>query len=366
MRKAFAVFLVAGSLAAGGLAGCSDDDNAAVDATRTGPVGAGKVGVIMPDATSSPRWEKQDARYLKEAFAAAGVAVDIQNAQGDRARFVQIADQMIAGGAKVLMIANLDSTSGRAVIVKAKAAGVKTIDYDRLTLNGGADYYVSFDNRMVGELQGQNLATCIKDKKYRNPVVVELNGSPSDNNATDFKKGYDSVLQPMYDAAAYTKGPDQWVRDWSEKEAGAIFAQMLEQQPRVKGVLAANDGIANAVIEVLKKKGLNGSIPVTGQDATPEGLQHILAGDQCMTVFKNIKPQAQQAAALAVALFNGEPPRVLDRVKDPESGAYLPFIKLTPTAVTKQNVKSVIEQGFAARGEVCTGEYEQLCTEAGI
>ncbi|MFG1610580.1 sugar ABC transporter substrate-binding protein [Actinoplanes sp. NPDC049265] len=366
MRKAFAVFAVLGSLAAGGLAGCSDDDNAAAGASRTGPVGTGTIGVILPDTTSSVRWEKQDKKYLKAAFDTAGVPVDIQNAQGDRARFGQIADQMIASGVKVLMIANLDSESGKAVLDKAKAAGIKTIDYDRLTLNGGADYYVSFDNRKVGELQGQHLTTCLRAMKYRNPVVVELNGSPTDNNASDFKRGYDSVLQPLYDAASYTKGPDQWVPDWSEKDAGVIFKQMLDQQPKTKGVLAANDGIANAVIDVLRSKNLNGRVPVTGQDATAQGLQHILAGDQCMTVFKNSKPQADKAAALAIDLYKGDVPTVVDQIKDPVSGVYLPFIKLDPVGITKENIKSVIEQGVIDRAEVCTGVYQRLCTEAGI
>ena len=213
------------------------------------------MGVILPDTKTSQRWATDDPKFLKQAFDAAGVPVDIRNAEGDKARFVSIADDMITNGVKVLMIVNLDSPSGRAVLAKARSAGIKTIDYDRLTLNGGADYYVSFDNEQVGVLQGQGLVRCLTQKGYVNPVVAELNGSPTDNNATDFKAGYDSILQPKYDAAKYTKGPDQSVPDWVNEEGGVIFAQMLSQQPRIRGVLAANDGLGGAVIKVLKKHG---------------------------------------------------------------------------------------------------------------
>ena len=326
------------------------------------------MGIILPDTKTSQRWATDDPKFLKAAFDAAGVPVDIKNAEGSRDAFVSIADDMIASGVRVRMIVNLDSTSGKAVLDKAKAAGIKTIDYDRLTLNGGADYYVSFDNFKVGVLQCQGLVKCLKDKGYTNPVVAELNGSPTDNNATDFKAGYDSILQPKYDAAAYTKGPDQSVPDWENEAGGVIFQQMLDQQPRIKGVLAANDGLAGAVIKVLKKKNLHGKVPVTGQDATVEGLQNVLSGDQCMTVYKAIKPEAEAAAGLAIKLYNGEKPadQELGKQKDPESGAYVPFQKLEPKAIDKNNVGDVIDDGFVARGAVCKGKFAELCKDAGI
>ncbi len=203
-------------------------------------------------------------------------------------------------------------------------------------------------------------------KGYKNPVIAELNGSPTDNNATEFKNGYDEILQPMYDATTYTKGPDQSVPDWLNKEGGVIFEQMFKQQPRIQGVLAANDGLAGAVINVLKKKKLNGKVPVTGQDATVEGLQNILAGDQCMTVYKEIKPEAQEAASLAIKLFRGEKPKTKDQQKDVESGAYVPFVKLTPQAITKANLDVPIKAGFVDRKSVCKGKFEALCEDAGI
>jgi D-xylose transport system substrate-binding protein len=370
MRKAMAALATFSLLALGGLTACTDDggDSGSGDGgtNRRAGAGTGKVGIILPDTKSSQRWVSDDPKFLKAAFDAAGVPVDIRNAEGNKDTFVSIADDMIASGVRVLMIVNLDSVSGKAVLDRAKAAGIKTIDYDRLTLNGGADFYVSFDNFGVGVLQGQFLKKCLAEKGYENPVVAELNGSPTDNNATEFKNGYDSVLQPMYDEALYTKGPDQSVPDWVNEEGGVIFEQMLEQQPRIRGVLAANDGLANAVIGVLKKKKLNGEVPVTGQDATIQGLQNILTGDQCMTVYKAIKPEAEAAASLAIKLYNGETPSTaeLAQQKDPESGAYVWFVKLQPKAIDRTNIDDVIKDGFVERDALCKGKFEKLCDDA--
>ena len=372
MRQAMAALATMSLLAVGGLSACTDSGgDAGSSGGGSGPraaAGTGKVGIILPDTKSSQRWAVDDPKFLKEAFDAAGVPVDIRNAEGNKSTFVSIGNDMINSGVRVLMIVNLDSPSGKEVLDKAKAAGVKTIDYDRLTLNGGADYYVSFDNFQVGVLQGHGLEKCLSAMKYDNPVVAELNGSPTDNNATDFKAGYDSILQPKYDDALYTKGPDQWVPDWENEEGGVIFTQMLEQQPRIQGVLAANDGLGNAVIEVLKKKKLNGQVPVTGQDATVQGLQNILTGDQCMTVYKAIKPEAEAAAQLAISLYNGETPSTaeLGQQKDPESGGYVPFKKLEPKAIDKTNIDDVINDGFVEKSALCKGKFASLCKKAGL
>jgi D-xylose transport system substrate-binding protein len=198
VRKSISLMTAVGLLAIGGLAACGDDSG-----PGTTPQKTAKVGVILPDSASSARWETADRRFLEAAFKAAGVQYDIQNAQNDKARFQTLADQMITGGATVLLIVNLDSGTGKAVIDKAKAQGVGVIDYDRLTLNGGASYYVSFDNVKVGQLQGEGLVKCLTDKAVQKPVVAELNGSPTDNNATLFKQGYDGVLKPKYDSGVY-------------------------------------------------------------------------------------------------------------------------------------------------------------------
>jgi D-xylose transport system substrate-binding protein len=364
--------LAVGVLSLGGTAACTGDDGDAAASSgggnnRGGTSGSGKVGVILPDTTTSQRWGTDDPKLLKAAFDAADVPVDIQNAQGDKAKFQSIADSMIAGGVKVLMIVNLDSGTGKAVLDKAKAAGVKTIDYDRLTLNGGADYYVSFDNVEVGRLQGQGLVTCLAEQKVERPLVADLNGSPTDNNATEFKVGYESILQPKYDDGLYLKGPDQSVADWDNKEARVVFTEMWQQTGgAIKGVLAANDGLGNAAIEVLKKDKMNGKVPVTGQDATVQGLQNILAGDQCMTVYKQIKAEAQAAANLAIQLYKGERPTAKRKVKDPESGAQVQAELLKPTPIFKNNISVVIKDGFVEKDALCAGRFAKLCKDNGI
>jgi D-xylose transport system substrate-binding protein len=203
--------------------------------------------------------------------------------------------------------------------------------------------------------------------KATKPVVAELNGSPTDNNATLFKEGYDSVLKPKYDSGDYVKGPDQWVDGWDNAKAGTIFEQMLTENKNIKGVLAANDGLGNAAISILKKNKLNGQVPVTGQDATTQGLQNILVGDQCMTVYKAIKQEADAASALAVAIAKGQKPTTATgTVTDPESKKSVPSVLLTPKAITKDNVKDVVAVGFVTKEELCTSAYAKACTDAGI
>jgi len=300
-----------------------------------------KVGVILPDTKSSARWETADKPLLEAAFKAAGVQYDIQNAQGDKTQFQTIADQMITNGANVLMIVNLDSGTGKAVLDKAKSQGVATIDYDRLTLNGGAQYYVSFNNVAVGTLQGEGLAKCLEAKGKNNANIVYLNGSPTDNNATLFKQGYDGVLSKM---TQYKKVADQSVPEWDNQKAGTIFEQMYTQQKgKIDGVLAANDGLGNAAIAILKKNSANGEVPVTGQDATVQGLQNILDGDQCMTVYKAVKQEADAAAKLAVGLAKGEQQTAPDTIKDPQSGRDVPSVLLQPVAITIDNINDVVK-----------------------
>ncbi|GAA2074786.1 sugar ABC transporter substrate-binding protein [Actinomadura alba] len=350
-----------------GLTACGSDDSgtsASPGASAAKP--KGKIGVILPDSKSSARWETADRKYLGEAFKAAGIPADIQNAQGNKTSFQTIADQMITNGATVLLIVNLDSGTGKAVLDKAKSQGVATIDYDRLTLGGSAQYYVSFDNTAVGKLQGEGLVKCLTDKKAEKPIVARLNGSPTDNNATLFKNGYDGVLNPKIDAGEYAKGPDESVPDWDNTQAGTIFEQMLTSEPKIAGVLAANDGLGNAAISVLKKQKLNGKVPVTGQDATVQGLQNILNGDQCMTVYKAIKQEADAAAKLAISLASGQKGETNGTVNDPEGKRDVPSVLLQPKSIFKENVKDVVTDGFVTKDELCKGQFAAKCTEAGI
>src|SRR5687768_10581087 len=290
------------------VAGCGDDDSGSGSGGGGGGGGeeAGKVAVLLPDSKSSVRWETVDRPFLKAAFDKANIESEIQNAEGDKSAQQQQAEQAITNGAKVLLLVNLDSGSGAAIAANAKSQGVKVIDYDRLTLNGDSDYYVSFDNEEVGRLQGQGLVDCLSGATK--PAVAVLNGSPTDNNATLFKQGYDSVINPKFKSGEWTEVADQSVPDWDNQKALTIFEQMLQKASnKVDGVLAANDGLGNAAISALKQRKLK-QIPVTGQDATLQGIQNIVNGDQCMTVYKAIKKEADAAAALAIALAKGETP----------------------------------------------------------
>ena len=347
------------------LAACGGNDNNGGGSSGGGGGGkTPKIGVILPDTKSSARWETADKPLLEQAFKAAGVQYTIQNAQGDKTQFQTIADQMITSGANVLMIVNLDSGTGKAVLDKAKSQGVATIDYDRLTLNGGAQFYVSFDNVAVGKLQGEGLAKCLEAKGKKTGNIVYLNGSPTDNNATLFKQGYDGVLSKM---PQYKKVADQSVPDWDNQQAGTIFEQMwTKQNGKIDGVLAANDGLGNAAIAILKKNHANGEVPVTGQDATVQGLQNILNGDQCMTVYKAVKQEADAAAKLAIGLAKGEQQSAPNTLKDPESGKDVPSVLLQPVSITKDNVNDVVADGFVKKSELCAGSFAAKCQAAGV
>ncbi|WP_341923751.1 substrate-binding domain-containing protein [Nocardioides psychrotolerans] len=344
------------------LSGCgSDDGGSASDGGNGGSDAAGKVGVILPDTESSVRWESADRPALEAAFEEAGVEYEIQNAEGDAERMTQIADTMIGNGVTVLAIVNLDSESGAAIQEKAASAGVATIDYDRLTLGGTAEYYVSFDNVVVGELQGQGLADCLGEEDAN---IVYLNGSPTDNNATLFAEGAHSVLDGM---SNYSVVGEQAVPDWDNEEAATIFQQLYTAADGdVDGVLAANDGLGGAAISILEGNGLAGKVPVTGQDATVEGLQNILAGTQCMTVYKSATLEAGALADTAIALVNGEDAETTGTTLDSESGREVPSILLEPQAITKDTVADVIADGGQSAADVCAGDFADLCAEAGI
>jgi D-xylose transport system substrate-binding protein len=346
------------------LAGCSEEGGSG----NTGGT-AGKVGVILPDAATSPRWEANDRPLLKQAFDAAGVQADIQNADGDKSKFATLCDSMINAGVGVLLIVNLDSESGSACLKKAQNAGIKTIDYDRLTLGGGASYYVSFDNVQVGRLMGEGLQKCLTDAgKTSNVNVVFINGDPTDNNAALFKQGYAEALKPKFDDGSYKLVGDQ-TGNWDLNKAGTAFEQLYTQNGgKVDGVVSANDTMAQGIIARLKATNLAGKVPVTGQDASKEGLQAILKGEQCMTVYKAIKKEADAAAKLAIALTKNQDASSVasGKVTDTVLKKDVPSALQTPEAIFKNNVKAVIDDGFWKPSDICTGQYAALCSQAGI
>ncbi|MGI8973816.1 MAG: sugar ABC transporter substrate-binding protein [Gaiella sp.] len=320
--------------------------------------------VLLPDTKSSVRWETQDRRFLGAAFKKAGVTYNIVNAEGSAQTQRSQADQCLTNGAKVILMVNLDSGSGAAIQRAAKAKGAKTIDYDRLTLNGAASYYVSFDNVQVGKLMGSGIVTALRANgglaSGKKPVIAYLNGGPTDNNATLFKQGYASVIDPLFKSGQATKGPDQAVPGWDNQKARTIFEQMLvKTSNKIDAVAAANDGLGNAVVTALKAKKLK-AIPVSGQDATAQGVQNVLAGDQAGTVYKSIKAEADAAAALAISLIKGtKPAGVNGKVNDGKRN--VPSALLTPVWVTKANYTVLFKEGFLKKGEVCRGTYAKFC-----
>ncbi|MGJ7441579.1 sugar ABC transporter substrate-binding protein [Aquipuribacter sp. MA13-6] len=337
-------------------------DEAGDDAAAGGSAEGGRVGVILPDTASSARWETADRPFLQEAFEAAGVEADIQNANGDTAAFQTIADGMINAGVDALIIVNLDSETGTAVISDAAAAGIPVIDYDRLTVGGGADYYVSFDNVAVGTTIGEGLVTCLQDAGTTEGDVVLLNGSPTDNNATLFKEGYQAAIE----AAGYGIVDDQAVPDWDNTQAGTIFEQIdTNTGGGYVGVAAANDGLGGAVISVLERNGTAGTIPVTGQDATDEGLQRVLLGTQCMTVYKAVRAEAEAAAELAIAVIAGDT-ATADGLADQDVDG-TPSLLLEPVAIFRDNVQDVVADEYTTAENLCTTpELQAACDEVGV
>lgn len=379
--KARVASLVAtGVLAFGSLAACggSDSDGGGgsdgTDGTSGGASGgtevSGKVGVILPDVTTSPRWEANDRPSLEAAFEAAGIEYDIQNAQGDTATFGQLCDSMLNSDVTVLMIVNLDPESGSACLQKATKAGVLGIDYDRLTPGGGAEYYVSFDNVKVGELMGEGLISCLDAADKTTANIVYVNGDPKDNNASLFKQGYEQGLAEKIDSGDYTLVGDQ-TGEWDATTAGTVFEQMYnENDGKIDGIVSANDTMAGGIIARLEANNVAGQIPVTGQDASIEGLQNILAGNQCMTVYKNTNLEAETAAKLAIALSTGDKDAAdalaTSSVTDPETGDEVPSALATPEIITADSVKKVVSDGFADKAELCKGDFAELCTQYGV
>jgi D-xylose transport system substrate-binding protein len=334
--------------------------------------GKGKIAVLLPDTRSSARWATVDAPGFDAAFKAMGLTADdyiIDNAQGSPATQQTQAEQAITNGASVLLIVNLDSGSAAAIQAKAKAQGIPSIDYDRLTLGGSASYYVSFDGEAVGKLQGTALLQAIKDMKVDKPQIFELGGSPTDNNATLFENGYDSVLNPAYDAKQATLVSRIRVPNWDNQVGQTMFEQAMQAHPEINAVLAANDGLAQSAISVLKNaKVPANTVPVTGQDATLQGAQNILAGYQYMTVYKPIYEEVAAAAAIAVIVRAGQTPAaaLLNGEVDAQ-GHKVPSVLLTPQSVTKANMAStVIADKFIDAKELCSGDFAAACTEAGI
>jgi D-xylose transport system substrate-binding protein len=344
---------------AGGVAGL-----AVAVATAGGTQKAANADVcfLLPDTKTSIRWEQFDRPAMAKALKAAGVSNTIVNAQGDPQKQRSQADQCLANGAKVLIIAPIDSGSAAAIERTAKARGVKSIDYDRQVEAGVADVYVSFNGHTVGILQGKGVVAGLKasGKYSKKPVVAELNGGQEDANSFLFKGGYDAVLNPLYKKGVLKKGPDQFVPAWDNQKAGVIFEQMLVKTGnKIDAVAAANDGLANAVVVALKAHKLK-PIPLSGQDATPLGVQNIISGWQTMTVYKDVRKLATVAAKAAVQIVKGQKVTTTGTVKTKGRGPE-PAILIAPQSITKKNYKLLFTSGFLKKKDVCNGSFAKYC-----
>jgi D-xylose transport system substrate-binding protein len=319
-----------------------------------------QVCVLLPDTKTSVRWVQFDAPAFKTAFQKAGVSASINNALGDPTKQKSQAQACLAAGAKVAIVTALDNGSASAIEKLFTSAGGSAIDYDRQVLGGTASVYVTFDGKSVGEAQAKGVLAAMKAKgTYHGGTVAELWGGPTDQNAFWFKSGNDAVLNPLFAKGPIVKGPQQFVPDWDANNAATIFQQMLvKSNNKIDGVIAANDNIAGAVVADLKAKGLK-PIPLSGQDATAQGIQYIIAGWQTGTVYKYVPNEANATATAAVALLNHKTPKANTfRLNGKKKEA---TITLPVTWITKANYTQLFSQGFLKKSEVCVGDYKQYC-----
>jgi D-xylose transport system substrate-binding protein len=327
---------------------------------RTG--GSADICVLLPDPKSSVRWETQDRPALVAAFKKAGVSYVITNADGSAQKQKTQADQCLANGAKVVILVSLDKGSSIAIEAAARSRDAKVIEYDRQVIGGSAAIYISFDGRAVGVLQGKGVVAGLKAKGLysKKPVVAELHGGQTDNNSFLFKGGYESILNPLYKNGTLKKGPQQFTPGWDNQKAGVIFEQMLvKTSNNIQGVAAANDGLANAVVVALKAHKLK-PIALSGQDATPQGVQNILSGWQTMTVYKRVKAEAAAAARIAIAIIKNKPVTWTNATIN-NGSRNVPTVFLKPVTITKKNYTLLFKEGFLKRSQVCIGKYKKYC-----
>jgi D-xylose transport system substrate-binding protein len=331
------------------------------------------VAVILPDTVTSARYVQFDAPYLTQALTKAGLSssqFSVQNAQGSDATELSDAQTAITKGASVLIMDPLDAGVGAQIETYAKQHGVAVIDYDRLTLGGSRQYYVSFNNVLVGQKIGQGFEACAAAWHVSKPNVLVMKGDPTDNNATLFAQGYLGVLQPKFSDKSYVNVGEP-AGTWTPSVALSEFQQQFTAHKNINAVLTPNDANAAPIIHFLQTQGVKAkTFPVTGQDATTIGLQNILAGYQCGTVYKPIYLEAEAATALAMFLRAGKTPPsslVNGSTNDSKAGTSVPSVLLTPQWVTTSNMAStVVADQFVKVSQLCVGSYAAACKSAGI
>ena len=346
------------------------DDNGGGGGGSSGG-GDKKIALLLPE-TKTTRYESQDRPLFEAKVKALCSDCEIIYSNADQKADQQQnqADAAMTNGAKVMVLDPVDSASAASIVSKAKAQNVPVISYDRLITGADIDYYISFDNVQVGKLQAQSLVDALK-KDGKSGSVVMINGAPTDNNAKLFKQGAHSVL----DGSGFKIGKEYDTPDWSPDQAQNEMEQAITGLGKTGfvGVYAANDGTAGGAIAAMKGAGIEpSSRPVTGQDAELAAVQRILSGEQYMTVYKAIKPEAEQAAELAVNLVNGNKAAADGLAKDTVNNDQkdVPSIILTPIAVTKETAKEtigkMISDGFLKADQICSGSAASACQQAGI
>jgi D-xylose transport system substrate-binding protein len=349
-------------LAAGTLTACSSTKSS----STASPDKAYKIGLLLPDDVTA-RYAAADRPYFTAAIAKLDPKATVlyQDANGSAATQQQQAQAMLANGVNVLVLDAFDGEAAQSIVTAAKLKKVPVIDYDRLVDGGQSNYYVSFDNEKVGVLQGTAFVAKLKAEGVPSGAgILMIDGSPTDNNATLFAKGAHSVI----DKSGYNILAEYHTPGWDPAQAQSWAAsQITKFGSQIKGIYAANDGTAGGVIAAAHAAKFDlSTMALTGQDATVAGMQSILAGDQYMSVYKAIKPEAQEAASLAIELAKGNHPKAPTTVAG-ASGPGVPSFLLVPVAVTKANIEStVVKDNFDTAAQICTGSYAALCTAAGI
>jgi D-xylose transport system substrate-binding protein len=339
-----------------------------------GASGKGKVAAILPDTTSSTRYVEFDQPDIKKALAAAGVPsadVIVQNAGGSDSTMLTDAQSDITNGATVLLVDPIDSGVGTQIETYAKSHGVRVIDYDRLTLGGSRSYYVSFNNVQVGKVMGQGMVDCVAAWHVGKPNLVVMHGDPTDNNATLFYQGYyGQILKPLFTSGKW-KDVINPPGTWDPPTALTSFQQAFTAHPSINAALIPNDENGAPIITYLKTKGVKPeTFPTTGQDATLTGLQNVLSGYQCGTVYKAVYKEAQAAVALALYLRAGKtPPASLANGSTADTKAHVsvPSVLLAPQWVTSSNMKdTIVKDNFVPTAQLCAGSFAAACKKAGI
>ncbi len=297
------------------------------------------VGLSM-DTLKEERWQR-DKELFEAKVKELGGEVKTLAANGDDAVQLSQAEQLISEGVDVLVVIPHNAEASAPIVDKAHKEGIPVIAYDRLIKNADVDYYVSFDNVRVGEMQAQAIVEKAPKGNY-----VYIGGADTDNNAHLFRQGAMNVLKPLEEKGDIKIVYDQFSKDWKPEEALKNMENALTaNNNNIQAVVAANDGTAGGVIQALAAQGLAGKVPVSGQDADLAALQRIVEGTQTMTVYKPIKAIATKAAEMAVALAKGEKIEANQTVSNGKID--VPSVLLDPIAVTKENVlDTVIKDGY--------------------